>query len=1331
MQHPSLSERKRPFHAPWPKKRDSGGFVLVAVLLLIALATVLIVTTSSVSEIERKAVSNSSKQEIAKQNALFALQIAIAQLQSTAGPDQRVTATADILNSNSANPSPVSQPYWTGVWPTANPGWTNDPARSPWIRPQPLDVKLTLQTNVILRQWASTNVVWLVSGATNTNSVNPLSWKADGSSGVAAFAYSTNSVIMANNWGTNTSTTGNNTNASQVLAPLVALKNGTTNTGRYAYWVSDEGVKAKLALSDTNMTTRSPSTQGMLVSALLHFMAPSAPNVSTILTNYGISSVLTNDFRSYTNLAKFTSLGELAFITNNIPVFTNNNLAADLTVYSYGVLCDVRRGGLKQDLTAAMESTAANPTAFRYLQYRSGAYSGSTGYTNTPDSLMAFRAANAALPIDLSAKLNSFVGTRFDGLLWQSVYNYYNLYKSFWPKSPLVNGTTSSPYGVGAPSIATNNKVLARGPVFTDPALATTNINCSMMTPAIISDSIVAQLGVTGTNIHGTNTYFFTVSYYPMVVLYNPYSVSLDLGKSAFTITKSLANSLAVRLTCKTNGTLGVVTTTAYGSDNKNLWPACTAGGTTTTNTVFQLNVAGYPISFSLTNPVGAIMDPGEIRVYGVAGANRLFSSNDLATYSQFSSSSGRRLTYFTNMVIGGGYGGVSVMLTNWGGSTNLTDTVTLTYLNSPSIFYNTIHYTATANYNTPPNLVSTWPANASSTAIELPGGLNGTGTYSGMPNATFVGFTTNTTMGALSNTPITIVSASERLKGPYPAMTYRNYTGYGINLPMFMGNSIFYNAHRSCSGLAGIYTPATETDSFITNEPAINIVNSYTTPNASTVSWLAQPVGDAAPLTGNSSNNNVNMVLRDVPIAPMISLGQLMHLDEYYNEGTGVNTLFPTAFAGMSIGGSYCAPETGPYMNALIFNGNSAVNQQWHLFSDNSFLANEALFDTYYFSTVPPTNGFSWGSGLSGTCPFTNISSNSIAQRQPLPNSRYVYYCKNGTNPTVGDLQDESKAAANLLVDGAFNINSTSVPAWKALLSSLSGQDIQLFNYILGQIENRNVINPILRFWSAARYSANAPWDGMRSLTDAQVTVLAQEIVRQVKARGPFLSMGDFLNRRLAPITTSTNQLTTNNFMGALQAAIENTQTNLPASIYDVNYNIHNCPRLGTTNSTMTPFWNSLAGTILPSTNTYRLVPISTIVTNSATGIPGYLMQQDLVQAFAPVMTARSDTFMIRVYGESDKPSTNSVTSGGILSQVWGEAVVQRLPDYFDQTDTSLTTTLSSVNDSTIVPGIVTPLRDATPPYNASGATLNTVNQNFGRRFKIISFRWLNPNEL
>jgi len=290
--------------------------------------------------------------------------------------------------------------------------------------------------------------------------------------------------------------------------------------------------------------------------------------------------------------------------------------------------------------------------------------------------------------------------------------------------------------------------------------------------------------------------------------------------------------------------------------------------------------------------------------------------------------------------------------------------------------------------------------------------------------------------------------------------------------------------------------------------------------------------------------------------------------------------------------------------------------------------------------------------------------------------------------------------------------VNSTSVPAWKALLTSLSGQSFRTYNYNANTPQDwtpsATFTNPIPRFWSASYGSTpNVPWEGMRCMTDAQVTCLAQEIVKQVRLRGPFLSMGDFLNRRLG---NTTNQINT---MGALQAAIENTQTNSPSSTYDVNYCIHSV-------------FNQAV----------NVASLSCIFTNTAVGIPGYLMQQDLVQAFAPVMTPRSDTFVIRVYGEAQKPvGTSSPSASGsssmwnaiapnTQSQAWGEAVVQRLPEYYDQTDTSLTTAS--------VTGISSALGDATPPRNSSGnSILSALNQAVGRRFRVVSFRWLNQNEL
>jgi hypothetical protein len=240
-----------------------------------------------------------------------------------------------------------------------------------------------------------------------------------------------------------------------------------------------------------------------------------------------------------------------------------------------------------------------------------------------------------------------------------------------------------------------------------------------------------------------------------------------------------------------------------------------------------------------------------------------------------------------------------------------------------------------------------------------------------------------------------------------------------------------------------------------------------------------------------------------------------------------------------------------------------------------------------------------------------------------------------------------------------------------------------------------------------------------MRDLTDAQVTDLAEQIVRQVKERGPFLHMGDFLNRRLGPSATNKSQLYT---MGALQAAIENT---------NINSSIRSAGTSSSLNSTLNgdPFGANVYGNpttartgpgagswVTPLTSSNTSIP-----DNTSVGIPGYLMQQDLVQAFAPVMTARSDTFVIRGYGEARN------AQGVVQARAWCEAVVQRLPDYIDPSDPALFATNTYGNR----------LDDATPPYlrrtdaTDPKALVNKTNETFGRKFAITSFRWLHETEI
>ena len=98
---------------------------------------------------------------------------------------------------------------------------------------------------------------------------------------------------------------------------------------------------------------------------------------------------------------------------------------------------------------------------------------------------------------------------------------------------------------------------------------------------------------------------------------------------------------------------------------------------------------------------------------------------------------------------------------------------------------------------------------------------------------------------------------------------------------------------------------------------------------------------------------------------------------------------------------------------------------------------------------------------------------------------------------------------------------------------------------------------------------------------------------------------------------------------------------------------------------------------------------------THVAMGVPGNLLQTDLLEALGPALASRSDTFTIRAYAETSGADGNPAAC-------LVEAVVQRLPVFVNDLDAA----------------------------ESSFKDLRTENKLFGRRFKVISLRWLKPHE-
>ena len=383
----------------------------------------------------------------------------------------------------------------------------------------------------------------------------------------------------------------------------------------------------------------------------------------------------------------------------------------------------------------------------------------------------------------------------------------------------------------------------------------------------------------------------------------------------------------------------------------------------------------------------------------------------------------------------------------------------------------------------------------------------------------------------------------------------------------------------------------------------------------------------------------------------------------------------------------------------------------------DISHLLNSAIWDTYFLSTVAATGG-----------------------TEPL-NRMLVRRVAGDTSP---ELRDPAKAAKRLMIDGAFNINSTDKDAWKTLLAGTKFLKLTAD----GATAAQESIFPRSLEQAAAGGSTQTGTDadsfaGYRRLTDAQLNTLATAIVRQVRLRGPFVSLGHFVNRALVPLdrdrASSAIEPARSEDLGragALQAAID--YSNLTIS-----------PTTGSTRflslDVATDRVTMLTDTLNPdrpradlggsralayaAADTYPWPGVSTdlnpgTVAGSpadrpmlledryraeqgyrSTGIPGWLTQADVLQVIGPVIAARSDTFTIRGYGECGAAGT-----GKPAAKAWCEAVVQRVPDYIDPANSPIQ-------------------RD--PADQNQPRVLTAPNQRFGRQFQVISFRWLSPNEI
>ena len=462
--------------------------------------------------------------------------------------------------------------------------------------------------------------------------------------------------------------------------------------------------------------------------------------------------------------------------------------------------------------------------------------------------------------------------------------------------------------------------------------------------------------------------------------------------------------------------------------------------------------------------------------------------------------------------------------------------------------------------------------------------------------------------------------------------------------------------------------------------------------------------------ITGDGEQVSFASVM-EIPVHPPFSLagfaGMRLQPGWYRTSGGdrgGISLLrrmqYQAGVPGVGIGNAFadpCLPPGDVYTYFEQRELGMSVTGNTHIFGDffdHGLLINDALWDRWFCSSVSDMPG------RSGKVKAETTLQKFMKGTEPLPVARY----KKANTPyrdeqVVEQLMDNDgwmHIAEYLMVEGGFNINSTSVEAWKATLMGLAqrklvaikdnrlvlveqgkGDDEVLFSRFMASTSDKSLDSlggyNVMQGSSALRSGGGgmlSAWGEVRMLQPETIARLAEEIVKQVRKRGPFLNMSDFINRRLDAGGGE------NALKGALQAAIDAT---------DVNEE----------------FFNEV---LLDSPGGGRLFKFPEADKGSLhTAAPGYLIQSDVLASLGNILTVRDDTFTVRAYG------CVRGKDGAVLAQAWCEATVQRCIEY-------------------VCPVNAPQEAEFQPDGTRGGSNMAEVNRLLGRKMRVVAFKWMDP---
>lgn len=1164
------------------------------------LLTVIAVGLLTLSSVGLRSSSAQSAQATARANARMALMLAIGELQKTTGPDQRVTMTSGLQ---------------TGTEP-ANPNWAGATDVSP--------AALTTDAK-------TAKINWLVSGD-KPDPAKVLTKSAQLNQGDALDLGTYNKSPAA---------------TTDLLAPLVNITQGK-DTGRYAWWIGDEGTKARVDVAKPETT---PATER---ERLAHSQTPLEGGFAKLGETWSAFAPSPGGSVAKTALISMQTASLAAADKTLATEYFN-----DVTTGGHGLPVNVTTGGMKADLSLIFDKSQVSGK-FGEL------YCGATPSALTWNGSQVYSFATKTPSKFYLSDAISRNGSVETGPNWGNLWNYATLWQaSADHQMPMVSShplvESDLRYKNWLPYSQHNQGSFRRDVQQTNSPVAPVlsffqmgfRLNSELAPPAKPPSSTVlykAQIGIQ-----------------PVLGLWNPYNITIKAAPYRFdwALYPYFRFNYAKP---KGNGSFtdGRLTT---------LWlrEAWTAG-----NTVIPTPDAGSGGKWLQLETPSVDLQPGEFRLFSVvdrikvkAGQTYLLKpgwSEKGAFIVDLKDDAG------SDRLVPQGYRA-------WFGGIVLQDTQSNEVKTKfPSLDLKTVSstwFTLKSGNNILLRSTEIWNGGADpsvSNALKVPepvvSGWSGGGLNTSKPTYLIEDLAGDKVTPNIATWSF-FLRTTNQMEGPDENQRLRGWID--SNPRAMVSNSLWDGSKVDNSGeRSGWHTTSQWMGAW--NAPGKPKVvgdgkggnrgllaeggSAGSEPEVNKAGGRYQGFGGGA---NTLAGGRTHVIVYDVPRSPLVSLGQFQHaqLSRYNFE------------PGFVVGNSCANPRIplGATSNPN-FSGVSGLN-----LTDISYDLNRKLWDGYFFSTMGLDYLGTTGSSFDKYFDIKKLTSGETT----LPNPRMVFSPLQGDS-TIDRILSESAdrapeaIAARILVKGAFNVNSTSKTAWKAVLASMGASRLPVLNPQTGAASWQDPdgirFNRFGHVITGKAYEKGGSgdddpfWQGWRNLADAELDELATEIVKEVRERGPFRSMAEFVNRN--PNATNTQH----QLKGPLQAALDRAiNTGFPSSV-------------GKTAAQ--PPGNQFSAAITGE--------------NVAAGSASYLMQGDVLQSLAPILQVRSDYFKIRTCGEALD------ATGKVIARAWCEACVQRGGDYLDA-------------------------RDQT--YKKPAELASETNKTFGRRYHIVSFRWLSNSEI